>query len=130
MISPPPGDKTLVTVYVEALQQPVVLGDDIRQPYHPTVRGPTVRCDAEGCLLYPRKRTCAVQLGMSAKGQKRTHAVQQRGSLFDHFVGHCLRRLPRIVDFRQHFSISTNYLQVYWTFIAASTSRTKVHACL
>ena len=21
------------------------------------------------CLLYPRKRTCAVQLGMSAKGQ-------------------------------------------------------------
>jgi hypothetical protein len=24
------------------------------------------------CLLYPRKRTCAVQLAMSAKGQKRT----------------------------------------------------------
>jgi hypothetical protein len=24
------------------------------------------------CLLYPRKRTCAVQLQMSAKGQKRT----------------------------------------------------------
>ena len=24
------------------------------------------------CLLYPRKRTCAVQLGMSALGQKRT----------------------------------------------------------
>src|SRR5262249_62351491 len=24
------------------------------------------------CPLYPRKRTCAAQLGMSAKGQKRT----------------------------------------------------------
>ena len=29
--------------------------------------------------LYPRKRTCAVQLQMSALGQKRTHAVQQKG---------------------------------------------------
>src|SRR5262249_21613899 len=29
------------------------------------------------CLLYPRKRTCAVELGMSALGQKRTHAAQQ-----------------------------------------------------
>jgi hypothetical protein len=26
----------------------------------------------KSCPLYPRKRTCAVQLGMSAKGQKRT----------------------------------------------------------
>ena len=34
------GDKSLVTVYVETLQQPVVLGDDIRQPYHPPVRDP------------------------------------------------------------------------------------------
>src|SRR5262245_1613529 len=79
---------------------------------------------------YPQKRTFAVQLEMSAMGQKRTHAVQQRGSLFDHFVGPYVRPLPRIVDLRQHFSISTNYLQVYWTFIAASTSRTKAHACL
>src|SRR5262249_10046538 len=39
------------------------------------------------CPLYPRKRTCAVQGGMSALGQKRTHAVQQKGSLFDHLVG-------------------------------------------
>ena len=38
------------------------------------------------CPLYPRKRTCAVQLGMSALGQKRTHAPQQTASLFDHFV--------------------------------------------
>src|SRR5262245_20182607 len=30
------------------------------------------------CPLYPRKRTCAVQLGMSALGQKRTHAAQQK----------------------------------------------------
>src|SRR6476659_4984295 len=28
------------------------------------------------CPLYPRKRTCAVQLGMSAKCQKRTSTVQ------------------------------------------------------
>src|SRR4029450_9297476 len=34
------------------------------------------------CLLYPRKRTCAVQLAMSAMGQKRTF----RHSL-DHFIG-------------------------------------------
>ena len=32
----------------------------------------------------PRKRTYAVQLRMSALGHKRTHAVQQKGSLFDH----------------------------------------------
>jgi hypothetical protein len=29
------------------------------------------------CLLYPRKRTCAVQSKMSAKGQKQTHAPQR-----------------------------------------------------
>ena len=39
------------------------------------------------CLLYSQKQTCAVQTRMSAMGQKRTHAMQQRGSLFDHFVG-------------------------------------------
>jgi hypothetical protein len=36
----------------------------------------------ELCPLYPRKRTCAVQLGMSAKGHKRT-----LGRSFDHFIG-------------------------------------------
>jgi hypothetical protein len=36
---------------------------------------------ASSCPLYPRKRTCAVQLRMSAMGQKRTHAPQQ-ASLF------------------------------------------------
>src|SRR5262245_41004956 len=30
------------------------------------------------CLLYPRKRKCAVQLGMSALGQKRTSASFDR----------------------------------------------------
>src|SRR5262245_7362167 len=35
----------------------------------------------QSCLLYTRKRTCAVQLGMSALGQKRT------STLFDHLVG-------------------------------------------
>ena len=39
------------------------------------------------CPTYPQKRTCAVQLPMSALGQKRTHAAQRRGLLFDHFVG-------------------------------------------
>ena len=39
------------------------------------------------CPLYPRKRTCAVQPGMSALGQKRTHTPQQKGSLFDDLVG-------------------------------------------
>src|SRR5262245_19154116 len=34
------------------------------------------------CLLYPSKRTCAVQSEMSAKGQKRTLTF-----LFDHLVG-------------------------------------------
>src|SRR5262249_57271593 len=41
----------------------------------------------KACPLYPRKQTCAVQLDMSALGQKRTHAAQQKGSLFDHLVG-------------------------------------------
>ena len=34
------------------------------------------------CPLYPRKQTCAVQLGMSAKCQQRTLRA-----LFDHLVG-------------------------------------------
>src|SRR5262245_66039172 len=33
--------------------------------------------------LYPRKRTCAVQTGMSAMGQKRTCAVPQKLNLPD-----------------------------------------------
>src|SRR5262245_48765270 len=40
------------------------------------------------CPLYSQKRTCAVQLGMSAMGQKRTSR-----SLFDHLVGAILHRL-------------------------------------
>src|SRR5262249_10065979 len=49
----------------------------------------TAKADSSNrsCLLYPRKRTCAPQLGMSALGHKRTHAPQQKGSLFDHLVG-------------------------------------------
>src|SRR6516162_4324652 len=37
------------------------------------------------CPLYPQKRTLVERIGMSAKCQKRTHAVQQKG-LFDHLV--------------------------------------------
>ena len=29
------------------------------------------------CLLYPQKRTCAMQRGMSAKGQKRTFSPKE-----------------------------------------------------
>ncbi len=41
----------------------------------------TAKADArkKACRLYPRKQACAVQLGMSALGQKRTHAVQHLG---------------------------------------------------
>jgi len=33
---------------------------------------------ADRCPLYPRKRTCAAHKLMSALGQKRTHAAQQK----------------------------------------------------
>jgi hypothetical protein len=36
--------------------------------------GQKMRCK-KACALYPRKRTCAAQLGMSAKGQKRTFST-------------------------------------------------------
>src|SRR6476620_11829783 len=39
------------------------------------------------CRLYPRKRTCAMRQCMSALGHKRTHAAQQKGSLFDDLIG-------------------------------------------
>src|SRR6476660_1186895 len=38
------------------------------------------------CPLYPRKRTCAVQLGMAAKGNA------DNASLFDHLVCACEQR--------------------------------------
>jgi hypothetical protein len=36
------------------------------------------------CLLYPQKRTCALQLRMSAKGQKRTLARLIRDPLYEY----------------------------------------------
>src|SRR5262249_10874074 len=39
------------------------------------------------CPLYPQKRTFSRVRTMSAKGQKRTHAVQQLRPLIDHLVG-------------------------------------------
>ena len=52
----------------------------------------TAKADSRGrsCLLYPRKRTCAPRKLMSALGQKRTHAVQRIGTLFDQLVGELL----------------------------------------
>jgi hypothetical protein len=42
---------------------------------------------SEPCPLYPQKRTLELTLGMSALCQKRTHALQQKGQLFDQLVG-------------------------------------------
>src|SRR6516225_9273094 len=39
------------------------------------------------CLLYPQKRTLELSRAMSALCQKRTHALQQKRSLFGHMVG-------------------------------------------
>jgi hypothetical protein len=39
------------------------------------------------CPLYPQKQTSFSALAMSALCQKRTHALQQKGLLFDHLVG-------------------------------------------
>jgi hypothetical protein len=44
----------------------------------------------QSCLLYPQKRTCAVQLAMSAMGQKRTLR-----SSFAHADNRCSLRLDR-----------------------------------
>ena len=52
------------------------------------------------CPLYRQKRTCAVQLGMSALCQKRTYAPQQTAFLFDHLVGASEQR-------RRHRSFSS-----------------------
>jgi len=43
--------------------------------------------DIEACLLYPQKRTLELNRAMSALCQKRTYAMQQKTSLFDHLVG-------------------------------------------
>src|SRR5262249_38590188 len=45
------------------------------------------------CLLYPRKRTCAVHQLMSALGQKQTHAPQQKGTDRSRHV-RCTRPCP------------------------------------
>ena len=38
----------------------------------PPIATPKADFRKRRCLLYPRKRTCEAQLGMSAKGHKRT----------------------------------------------------------
>jgi hypothetical protein len=39
------------------------------------------------CPLFTQKRTFAIVIRMSAKGQQRTRAPQQTASSFDHLVG-------------------------------------------
>src|SRR6516165_5656945 len=45
------------------------------------------RSTSASCPLYPRKRTFVERVRMSALCQKRTHALQQTVSLFDHVIG-------------------------------------------
>jgi hypothetical protein len=45
------------------------------------------RATARLVRFTPQERTCAVQLGMSALGRKRTYATQQTSSLFNQLVG-------------------------------------------
>ena len=55
MLGSPSGGRTLVTIYVKALQQPAVLGEATRQPYHPPVMETHCRCDVEGMSALPPK---------------------------------------------------------------------------
>src|SRR5262249_34740925 len=58
-----------------------------RTAYSPARAEQTQRRGPSGpCPLYPRKQTCAAHKLMSALGQWRTHAAQQKGSLFDHVI--------------------------------------------
>src|SRR5262245_36777298 len=50
------------------------------------VKSRLMQCNMS-CPLYPRKRTCAVQLGMSALGQKADSCTAAKESLVDHLVG-------------------------------------------
>src|SRR6516225_5960203 len=43
------------------------------------------------CPLYLRKQTSFGTVAPSASCQKRTHALRQKRSLFDHLVGSCAR---------------------------------------
>src|SRR5262245_45711721 len=52
-----------------------VLGSD----HHCSTGGVGMYRDKQTKSVYPRKRTCAVQLGMSALGQKRTSCTKSRG---------------------------------------------------
>jgi hypothetical protein len=61
----------------------------------------------ERCPLYPRKQTCAAQIVMSAKGQKRTQAAQQKGSLFDQLVGEC-KQIHRYIEVERFGSCEVN----------------------
>ena len=48
------------------------------------------------CPLCPQKQTYAVQLATSAKGQERTNAAQQKGSLFDQLVSTVQQRKRQV----------------------------------
>ena len=42
---------------------------------------------ADTLPFHPQKQTSQKREAMSANGRKRTYALQQKGLLFDHFVG-------------------------------------------
>ena len=61
-------------------QKPTCASQNLMSALHPIA---TAKADIRKppCLLYPRKRTCAAQQPMSAKGQKRTLIVKKRNRL-------------------------------------------------
>src|SRR5262245_21946415 len=69
------------------------------------------------CLLYPRKQICAVQLGMSALGQKRTSCHS-----FDHLIGAVEQRAGDVEAERfgrfeidhQHVLVRRLHRQIGW----------------
>jgi len=55
-------------------QKPTYALQQAMSALHPIATAKADMCQVS-CLLYPRKRTCATQKQMSAKGQKRTLSV-------------------------------------------------------
>jgi len=67
-------------------QKPTYALQQAMSALHPIA---TAKADfrTRSCLLYPRKRTCAVRSGMSALGQKRTQCAAASSISLDGCVG-------------------------------------------